>query len=87
MNTNAASATWICISILLTVNMVSIPSGIYAEAGHRVNSQCLLGLAAIKSGERLDWDPVAEQVSNSVQGEELMKYSFHRDPWKLANFV
>ena len=57
------------------------------EAGHRVNSQCLLGLATVKAGERLEWDPKAEKVTNSVKGEELMKESFYRDPWKLENFV
>ena len=62
------------------------PVMIDAEAGHRVNSQCLLGLAAIKAGSRLEWDPVAEKVTNSMKGEELMKYSFHRDPWKLENY-
>ena len=63
------------------------PVMIDAEAGHRVNSQCLMGLAAIKAGTKLDWDPVAEKITNSAKGEELMKYSFHRDPWKLERFV
>lgn len=58
-----------------------------AEAGHRVNSQCLLGLACAKAGERLEWDPKSEKVTNSAKGEELMKHSFHRDPWKLEKFV
>lgn len=58
-----------------------------AEAGHRVNSQCLLGLAAIKTGKRLEWDPVNEVVSNSPDGEKLMKASFHRSRWKLEHFL
>lgn len=63
------------------------PIMIDAEAGHRVNSQCLLGLAAIKAGTRLEWDPKNEKVTNSVKGEKLMKHSYHRNPWKLENFV
>lgn len=58
-----------------------------AETGHRVNSQCLLGLAAVKAGERLEWDPTAEKVTNSAKGETFMKTSFHRDPWKLEKFI
>ena len=58
-----------------------------AEAGHRVNSQCLLGLAAIKTGKRLEWDPVKEVVTNSPEGEKLMKASFHREAWKLERFL
>ena len=58
-----------------------------AETGHRVNSQCLLGLAAIKAGTRLEWDPVAEKVTNSDRGEAFMKASFHRAPWTLEKFT
>ena len=63
------------------------PVMIDAEAGHRVNSQCLLGLAAIKTGTRLEWDPEREAVTNSAAGEQLMKHSFCRDPWKLENYT
>ena len=51
------------------------------------SSQCLLGLAAIKTGKRLEWDPKAEKVTNSAKGEKLMKHSFYRDPWKLENVM
>ena len=63
------------------------PVMIDAEAGHRVNSQCLLGLAAIRAGERLEWNPDTEKVTNSAKGEELMKHSFYRDPWQLKQFA
>lgn len=62
------------------------PVMIDAETGHRVNSQCLLGLAAIRSGEKLAWDPDKEVVTNSARGEEFMKQSFYHDAWKLENF-
>ena len=58
-----------------------------AEAGHRVNSQCLLGLAAVKAGKRLEWDTKKEVVTNCDEGERLMKHSFHRDPWALEKFM
>jgi predicted dehydrogenase len=63
------------------------PVMIDAETGHRVHSQCLLGLAAIKAGTRLAWDPAEEKVTDSVAGEALMKASFFRDPWKLEKFM
>lgn len=58
-----------------------------AESGHRTNSQGLLGLAAIKAGERLEWDPKKERVTNSAKGEKLMKESFYHDEWKLETYV
>ena len=58
-----------------------------AESGHRVNSQCLLGLATVKAGTQLEWDPKAEKVTNSVDGEKFMKESYHRGEWKLENFI
>lgn len=58
-----------------------------AEAGHRVNSQCLLGLAAIKAGNRLEWDPTEEKITNNAQAEKEMKKSFHRQGWELQKFL
>lgn len=58
-----------------------------AEAGHRVNSQCLLGLASIKAGKRLEWDPEKEEVTNSTTGEKLMKASSYRPKWDLKKFL
>ena len=58
-----------------------------AEAGHRVNSQCLLGLATVKAGERLEWDPISEKVTNSTEGEKHMKESYHHGEWQLENFM
>ncbi|RME70990.1 MAG: gfo/Idh/MocA family oxidoreductase, partial [Verrucomicrobia bacterium] len=58
-----------------------------AEAGHRVNSQCLLGLAAIRARARLEWDPEAEVVTNNTRGERYMKEAFHRHAWRPEQFL
>jgi myo-inositol 2-dehydrogenase / D-chiro-inositol 1-dehydrogenase len=53
-----------------------------AETGHRVNSQCLLGLAAIKAGKALEWDPVAERVTNHPEAAAHFTGTY-RAPWAL----
>jgi myo-inositol 2-dehydrogenase/D-chiro-inositol 1-dehydrogenase len=62
------------------------PVMIDAETGHRVNSQCLLGLAAIKSGKALDWDPVAEKITNHPEAAAHMTGTY-RAPWDLKKFI
>ena len=57
-----------------------------AEAGHRVNSQCLLGLAAIKAGKALAWDPVAEKITNHPEAAAHMTGTY-REPWDLKRFI
>lgn len=56
-----------------------------AEAGHRVNTQCLLGLAAVKLGKKLEWDPVKETVTNDADALASIKGSY-REPWELEKF-
>lgn len=56
-----------------------------AEAGHRVNTQCLLGLAAIKAGKPLEWDPVAEKITNHPEAAVHMAGRY-RAPWELKKF-
>ncbi|MDA3926017.1 MAG: Gfo/Idh/MocA family oxidoreductase [Kiritimatiellae bacterium] len=63
------------------------PVMIDAETGHRINSQCLLGLAAVRTGKRIEWDPVQEVVTNSDEAEKLLKFSSYRTPWELKKFV
>lgn len=63
------------------------PVMIDAEAGHRVNSQCLLGLAAIKAGKKLEWDPEEEIITNDAEAEVEMKKSFYREGWELGRFL
>ena len=62
------------------------PVMIDAEAGHRVNTQCLLGLAAIQSGKALEWDPVAEKITNHPEAAAHMTGTY-RDPWDLKKFI
>jgi len=62
------------------------PVMIDAEAGHRVNTQCLLGLAAIKAGKPLEWDPVAEKFTNAPEAMKHMTGSY-RDPWDLKKLT
>jgi myo-inositol 2-dehydrogenase / D-chiro-inositol 1-dehydrogenase len=56
-----------------------------AEAGHRVNTQCLLGLAAIKSGKVLEWDPVAEKITNHPEAIAYITGKY-RAPWEPKKF-
>lgn len=62
------------------------PVMIDAEAGHRVNTQCLLGLAAIQSGKALEWDPVTGIITNHPEAAALMTGTY-RAPWDLKKFV
>jgi hypothetical protein len=57
-----------------------------AEAGHRVNSQCLLGLAAIRSGKAFDWDPATERITNHPEAAAHRRGTFGA-PWQLDNFI
>jgi predicted dehydrogenase len=57
-----------------------------AEAGHRVNTQCLLGLAAIKAGKALEWDPAAEKITNHPEAMAHMTGTY-REPWDLKKFI
>jgi predicted dehydrogenase len=57
-----------------------------AEAGHRVNTQCLLGLAAIKAGKSLAWDPVAEKITDHPEAAAHMTGTY-REPWDLKKFI
>ena len=62
------------------------PVMIDAEAGHRVNSQCLLGIAAMKSGVALEWDPDAEKILNHPEAAGEMAGTY-RKPWDLKRFT
>lgn len=57
-----------------------------AESGHRVNTQCLLGLAAIKSGKVLEWDPAAEKITNHPEALARITGQY-RTPWELKKFA
>ena len=53
-----------------------------AEIGHRTCSMGQIAHIAIKQGTRLDWNPVAEQFSQSAQANALLLRPY-RSPWKL----
>ena len=53
---------------------------------NRVNTQCLLGLAAIKSGKAFEWDPIVEKVTNHPEAASYMTGSY-REPWDLKKWV
>ena len=62
------------------------PVMIDAEAGHRVNTQCLLGLAAIRAGKTLEWNPETEKITNHPEAAAHMAGTY-RDPWNPDNFI
>ena len=62
------------------------PVMIDAESGQRVNTQCLLGLAAIKLGRKLDWDPATETVTNDAEALASITGTY-REPWDLRQFM
>ena len=53
-----------------------------AEVGHRTTSLCQLGHIAIQVGKKLQWDPDAEQFTNSDEANRLLTRPL-RPPWQL----
>lgn len=62
------------------------PVMIDADVGHRVNTQCLLGLAAIKSGKVLEWDPATEKITNHPEAAAHITGTY-RGQWDLKKFI
>jgi predicted dehydrogenase len=52
-----------------------------AEVGHRSVSVCHLGVIALRSGKKLQWDPVKEQFADADANRWLSRPM--RAPWKL----
>jgi predicted dehydrogenase len=52
------------------------------EEGHRSTSFAHLANIALKTRERLQWDPVKERFLNSEAANQLLHYDY-RKPWKL----
>ena len=52
------------------------------EDGHRSTSFAHLANIALKTRERLQWDPVKERFINSEAANKLLHYDY-RKPWKL----
>lgn len=47
---------------------------------HRSTSACLIANIALKTGQRLEWDPVAEKFKNNDQANRHLDYEY-RAPW------
>jgi predicted dehydrogenase len=51
------------------------------EEGHRSTSFAHLANIALKTKKRLEWDPVAERITNDKKANDLLHYEY-RDQWK-----
>jgi myo-inositol 2-dehydrogenase / D-chiro-inositol 1-dehydrogenase len=54
-----------------------------AEIGHRSATVCHLGNIAIKTGRKIAWDPVKEQISGDKEAAAMVTKPY-RSPWKLG---
>jgi predicted dehydrogenase len=52
------------------------------EDGHRSTSFAHLANISLAMKSRIEWDPVAEKVTNLEKANELLHYNY-REPWKL----
>jgi hypothetical protein len=52
------------------------------EEGHRSTSFAHLANIALKTKERLQWNPEKEIFTNSKEANSLLQYEY-RKPWKL----
>ena len=53
-----------------------------AEAGHRTSSLCHLGLIAIQTGKKLQWDPDKERFINDISANNFVSRPM-RIPWQV----
>jgi predicted dehydrogenase len=53
-----------------------------AEAGHHVSCVAHLGNIAYRTGQKLTWDPVKEEVTSDKAADKLVGVEYRR-PWKL----
>jgi myo-inositol 2-dehydrogenase / D-chiro-inositol 1-dehydrogenase len=53
-----------------------------AEAGHRTNSLCQLGLISIQCGRALAWNPAAEKFENDAEANRFLDRPL-RAPWRF----
>ena len=51
-----------------------------AEVGHRTCSMGQIGHIAVQMGQKLAWDPKAEQFTNNNEANKLLQIA-HRKPW------
>ena len=53
------------------------------EIGHRSATVCHLGNIAARTGKTIEWDPVAETITNDAEAAKMLSRPY-RAPWKLA---
>ena len=54
------------------------------EDGLRSSSTCLLGVVALRTGERLEFDAVKQELKNPSAAQKKLFGREYRAPWKLA---
>ena len=54
-----------------------------AEIGHRSATVCHLGNIAIRTGRKIKWDPVREQIVGDQEANAMVSRPY-REPWKLG---
>ena len=54
------------------------------EFGHRSTSTCLLGNAALRSKERLEWDVASQRLTKGSPAAQKLLSREYRAPWKLV---
>ncbi len=52
------------------------------EVGHRTATLCHLANIALLTGEKLEWDPAAERVTNCAQAQRMLSRP-PREPWLI----
>jgi len=53
-----------------------------AEVGHRTGTLCHLANIAMLTGRRLEWDPVAERITNDAEADRMCARPM-RAPWRV----
>jgi GFO/IDH/MocA oxidoreductase family protein len=53
-----------------------------AEVGHRSATVCHLGNIAVRSGRKVTWDPVKEEITGDAEAAKMVTKAY-RAPWKL----
>jgi predicted dehydrogenase len=53
------------------------------EEGHRSTTMSLLSKISLAVSQRIEWDPEAEQITNSSEANDMLHYEY-RKPWKLG---
>jgi hypothetical protein len=52
------------------------------EDGHRSTSFAHLANISLELGQRIEWDPIHEKITNNEKANDFLHYEY-RAPWKL----